>query len=234
MVYDSESFVINTAGDVSEVAELKDTKEQLMLYVKENQRLVNELRELRHSSINIIHGINGFIELEDWDGLKKYFNDVLEGIKNTPDTSFSSIEKVLNHSLKKLLHSKLNDSISSGIDTKVMVDDNILIENNLISETDLCNVISEFVNSAIESASQAVSKKVSIYILNCEKSVSIIIENTFKEKPNMSINNPQFTKAEGWGSGIQPASMILSKYPNVLKNTFMQHQVFVRELQIFK
>jgi two-component system sensor histidine kinase AgrC len=90
-----------------EDAELKDIKEQLLLYVKENERLVNELRNLRHGTLNIMQGINGYIELEDWDGLKEYFHDMLEEIKNTSNTNLSSIEKILNPLLKELLYSKL-------------------------------------------------------------------------------------------------------------------------------
>jgi two-component system sensor histidine kinase AgrC len=205
-----------------------------MLCVKENQRLVNELRELRHNNINIIHGINGYIELEDWDGLKKYFYDILEKTRNVSDASLSSIEKILNPSLRDLLYSKFKNALDTGIDTKVMIDENIFIENSLISETDLCKVIGEFLDTSIEAASQAVSKKISIYILNSKKSVSIIIENTFKEKPNMPLKNVVVTEGEGRKSAKQPAGIILSKHPKILNNTFIQHQVFVQEIQILR
>lgn len=234
MIYARECVEPNTPGNASEAAVLKDTREQLMLYVKENQRLINELRELRHSTINIMHGINGYLELEDWEGLKKYFCETLEKIKNTTHTSLSSTEKILNPSLKKLLYTKIKYSVESGIDTKVMIDEDILIENNLINETDLCKVIDEYLSNAIETASQAVNKKVSIYILNNEKYASIIIENTFKEKPIMHRKKTEALNKNDREPGVQPAGIILSRYPNVLNNAFIQHQVFVQELQIFK
>jgi sensor histidine kinase YesM len=115
-----------------------------------------------------------------------------------------------------------------------MVDEIIFIDNNLISEADLCKVINEFLDNAIEWASEASQKKVSICFLNSKKSVSIIIENTFKEKPNMHLKNTAASWAEGREPGVRPAYAILSRYPNVLNNTFIQHQVFVQELQIIK
>lgn len=235
MIYGKENVDIdNTEWKTSEMAELKDIKEQLMLYVKENQRLVNELRELRHDKINIIHGINGYIELENWDGLKKYFSKLLKETRSLSDTSLSSIEKILNPSLKELLYSKFKSAIITGIDAKVMVDDSILIENSRISETDLCKVIGEFLDNAIEAASRAAIRKVSIYILNSNESVSIIIESTFKEKPSTPLKKAIVTGADGEKPGAQPAAIVLSNHPEILNNTFIQHQVFVQELQILK
>jgi two-component system, LytTR family, sensor histidine kinase AgrC len=235
MIYDGESAEPNTSSNVSATTEFKDVKEQLSLYVRENERLVNELKTLRHSTLNIIHGINGYIELEDWDGLKKHFNSVLDIGKKMSDTSLSSMEKVLNLSLKKLLYSKYNNAINIGIDIKIMVDNNIMIEDDLISETDLCSVIGEFLDNAIDIASTALNKKVSIFFLSSENSISIIIENTFKEKPNISrIKSEYATKVTEDKLRLQSASTVISKYPNMLNNTFIQHQVLVQELQIMK
>lgn len=235
MFYGRENAGIdNTERKTLELAEIKDTKEQLMLYAKENQRLVNELRELRHNKINMIHGINGYIELENWDGLKKYFSILLEETRNLSDTSLSSIEKILNPSLKELLYSKFKNALITGIDTKVMVDDSILIENSLISETDLCKVIGEFLDKAIKAASRAVIKKVSLYIWESKESFSIIIEGTFKEKPNLLPKKAMVNETNGQIPGVQPATVILSNYPKILNNTFIQHQMFIQELQILK
>lgn len=235
MIYDKENIDKDISEwKASEMAELKDTKEQLMLYVKENQRLVNELRELRHSKINIIHGINGYIELENWDGLKKYFSGLLEETRSLSDTSLSSIEKILNPSLKELLYSKYKNAIITGIDAKFMVDDSIFIENSLISETDLCKVIGEFWDDAIEAASRAAIRKVSLYILNSKESVSIFIESTFKERPNTSLKKAAVNEADHEKPGMQSAAVILSNHPKILNNTFIQHNVYVQELQILR
>jgi two-component system, LytTR family, sensor histidine kinase AgrC len=232
MVQDEKCTELNTATNVSSTGEIK---EQLALYIKENERLVNELKSLRHNTLNIIHGINGYIELEDWDGLKKYFCSVLETGRNLSDTSLSSIEKVLNAPLKKLIYSKFKNAKSIGIDIKIMVDSNIMIKNNLINEADLCNVIDEFFDNAIEAASTALNKRVSMFVLNSEHSISIIIENTFKEKPNISrIKQGYADKVTEGELELQSAHTIISKYPNILNNTFIQHQVLVRELQIIK
>jgi sensor histidine kinase regulating citrate/malate metabolism len=209
--------------------------EQLMLYAKENERLVNELRDFKHYTLNIIHGINCCIELEDWDGLKKYFYEILENYKHIIDTNLSSIEKIKNSSLKVLLSAKLKSAVSKNINFKVMADDSILIGNDIINENDLCKVINEFLDNAIESASEASIKKVSIYFLTNENSTNIIIENTFKEKPNMSLLEVESsTEGKGRRLGLQSINTILSRYPHILNNIFVQHQVLVQELQILK
>lgn len=212
-----------------------DIKEQLVLYVKDNERLVDELKNLRHFTLNIIHGVNGCIELEDWDGLKEFFYNILENYKRVTDTNFSSIEKIKNISLKELLLVKLKKGIDKSIDFKIHADSNILIENNLINEDDLCKVMNVFLDNAIEAASEAATKKISMFFLTNRGSTNIVIENTFKEKHNILPSEPGFyNKGENNNQELGSASSILCKYPNILNNIFVQHQIFVQELQIIK
>lgn len=185
----------------------------------DSDKFLLELRDFRHNALNIMHGINGYIELEDWEGLKKYFYEMLESIKPI-DTSLSTIEKIENSVLKRLLSAKFKAAVNIGIDFKLITDLIILPENDLISDINLFQVIGISLDKAIDAASEANIKKVSIYFLRSGDSTTIIIENTFKEKPNMPI--------------IDGVSSTLSKYPGILYNTFVQHQVFVQELQIIK
>jgi len=193
--------------------------EQLMLYKKENEKLVNEFRDFRHNVLNIMHGINGFMELEDWDGLKNYFHKVLENIKPI-DTNLSTIKRMKDSALKELLKIKYKKADQIGIAFKLMTDQKILIQKDLLDKTDLCQVISELLDQAIEAASDSNNKKVAIYLLGNGNTADIFIESTFKETPSIfqidAVSNP------------------LDKYPDILCNAFVEHQTFVHHLQIKK
>jgi len=190
-----------------------DISEQLISYIRKYEKIFEEFRDFRHNALNIMHGINGYIELEDWEGLKKFFYEMLETIKPI-HTTLSEIEKIKNVLLKGLLSTKLEKAVRLAIDFKLMIDQGILPENELINDNDLFQLIDVFLDKAIDMASEANIKKVSIYFLRNGNFTTIIIENTFKEKP----------KINGMSSMLQ--------YPNVLYNTFVQHQVFVQEVQI--
>ncbi|MEL7564454.1 MAG: hypothetical protein AAGU27_06165 [Dehalobacterium sp.] len=203
----------------TKIPNAKHLNKQLMIYKKENEKLTNEFRDFRHHVLNIMHGINGFIELEDWGGLKDYFYQALEIIK-PKDTNLSTIEKLENPSLKKLLKAKYKKSHQAGIAFKFMANQNILTAKELLYQTDLCQVISTLLNQAIEEALDAKNKKVSIYLLGNKNALDIIIESTSKEIPH--------------ASAIDTSSSAWSKYPDILYNVFVQHQTFVRHLQIKK
>jgi two-component system, LytTR family, sensor histidine kinase AgrC len=225
----------NDFSITKDIYETMDINAQLMFYIKENEKLALEFRNFRHSTLNMMHRILGHLELEDWDELKKYFYDIIENNNHITYTNLSSIEKIKNLPLKNLISRKFEIAVSKDINFKILVDQNISIEINVIDENDLCKVIEEFLDNAIKAALDTCIKKVSIFILTNDTSINIIIENTIEEKANTSPYKTELlTKEPNRDSGLQFVKNILSKYPNVLNNTFVQHQVFVQELQIIK
>ncbi|MGI6685917.1 MAG: GHKL domain-containing protein [Bacillota bacterium] len=200
-------------------------QEQLQHYIKINEKLINELKNFRHDVLNILQGMNGLIELEDWVGLKTYINNILNNFK-PGNQNQAAREKIVNPMLKVLLENKANKADQTGLNFNLLVDKNIKIGKELINENDLCNVIGIILDQGIETAARTNNKIISIFFIENGNSINIFIEYSFPNKPGKS-GKPAIPQ-------IDALSYTLSKYPNILYNTFVQYQVIVHQLRIEK
>jgi PAS domain S-box-containing protein len=208
---------------------------QLQLYIEENEKLMLELRRFRHDVLNILYGLNGYIESKDWTGLKKYFDEIQDQVEVLKDNNLFSIEKIKILALRGLLTAKLMAAKIKNISMQITAESDIIIEDKDIREIDLCEVLGIYLDNAIEASEQAVDKRISVYIHEEADCISIVVENTFKNRPNMAaIAKGLSTKGKGRGLGIKLSKDILLQYPNILHNTFLTPKMFVQELQIIK
>lgn len=218
-----------------ELLRQKNENEQIAMYVKENEKLMFELKRFRHNTLNILYGLNGFIETRNWDGLKNYFSEIQEQVKILRDNNPFSIEKVKNLAIRGLLTAKLVAAQKSNISMYMEVDKDVILEECFMKDTDLCEILGIYLDNAIEAAAQAINKKVSVCIIEDSECISIIIENTYKDTPNSLKNQSKHSKNNTErGLGLKLSKEILGHYENVLHNTFFYHQMFFQELHIFK
>lgn len=214
---------------------LKEANKQLKAYIKKNEELMIQLRGFRHNALNVLHGLSGFIQSRDYTGLEKYFNEILVQSKELLDKNLFAVECIKNIALRGLLMVKLNDAKKLGINFRIVVQDNVSTNEYAIKDMDLCQVLGIYLDNAIEAAVHANIKKVTFYMFENEESNSIIIENTFKVRPNLvEINQGISTKGKDRGIGLRLSQKLLSRYPNILHNMFIQQQLFVQEIQMFK
>ncbi|ERI93396.1 hypothetical protein HMPREF1982_01820 [Clostridiales bacterium oral taxon 876 str. F0540] len=219
----------------SESKVLREINEQLSMYIQENEKLMFELKRFRHDTLNMLHGLNGFIESKNWSGLKNYFSEIQEQVKILKDNNPFSIEKVKNLAVRGLLTAKLIAAQKLNIKMKITIEDDIKIEGKYIKDTDLCEILGIYLDNAIEAAGEAVHKKISIYIAEDSECISIIIENTYKYKPHFSKSQLYASsKGKERGLGLKLSENILAQYPNVLHNNFVYQQIFIQELHILK
>jgi two-component system sensor histidine kinase AgrC len=214
---------------------IKEINEQAIMYIKENEKLMFELRRFRHDTLNILYGLNGFIETKNWNGLKNYFSEIQEQVKVLKDSNPFSIEKVKNLAVRGLLTAKLVAAQKSHIIMHIEIDNDVKLDGRFIKNTDLCEILGIFLDNAIEAAGRAVNKKVSICVFEDDECISIIIENTYKDKPDLSRTKPKYLiNSKEMGLGLKLSEKIIGQYKNVLHNTFVYQQAFIQELHILK
>lgn len=213
----------------------KEINEQLAMHIKENEKLMFELRRFRHDTLNILYGLNGFIETKNWDGLKNYFSEIQEQVKVIKDNNPFSIEKIKNLAVRGLLTAKLVAAQKSNITMHIEVDNDIKLDRRFMKDTDLCEVLGIYLDNAIEAAGKAANKRVSICVFEDNECISIIIENTYKDIPDLSRNKPKLlTNGKERGLGLKLSEKIIGQYENVLHNTFVYQQIVIQELHILK
>jgi two-component system, LytTR family, sensor histidine kinase AgrC len=214
---------------------LRVVNEQLKAYVEKNANLMFELRRFRHNVLNILHGLSGYIETKDWKGLTKYFNEFGNQVEILKDPSTFSIEKIRNLAVRGLLTVKLNTARLLGINMQIQVEKDINLGEELIKDTDLCELLGIYLDNAIEASAEALIKKVSVFFIENNQYISVLIENSFDEKPDLNQTRlGKSTKGDGRGFGLKISESILKRYPGILHNTMIQHQLFLQEIHISK
>ncbi len=249
LVLNDEGEPINTLAYLKDITErkiierrierdakvVKEINEQVAMYVKENEKLMFELRRFRHDTLNMLYGLNGFIETKNWSGLKNYFSEIQEQVKILKDNNPFSIEKVKNLAVRGLLTAKLIAAQKSHITMHIEIEHDVKLNGKFIKTTDICEVLGIYLDNAIEAAGQAVNKKVSICIFEDNDCISLIIENTYKDKSDLPRKKPMYlTSSKERGLGLKLSEKIIGQYENVLHNTFVYQQIFVQELHILK
>lgn len=215
--------------------------EGLKPYIKSIEDLYNNTRKFRHDYVNILTTLNGYIQNDDIEGLKDYFNKhiVPSGRSiSEKDSRLGLLKHIKIMSLKGLVASKIIKAQSLNIDTFVDIVEEIQSEDLPIYELDLCRVIGIFLDNSIEAAIEIPNPKISFGITKTEDMTVLIIANSC-EKDNMPSIGEMYkkgfsTKGNNRGIGLSNASEILSKYNNVFLDTFIEDGQFIQKIQIDK
>jgi len=213
-------------------AKLKENKE-LRIYIKTAARLSEELRNFKHNYFNLLHGMMGYIENNEWDKLREYFKDITSYSKKIDKSNFLNLQKIKNLSIVGLLAAKINEAQDRGISFLIDICENE--ENVVLSNYEFLEIFGIFLNNAIEAAHESKERRVIIALGKIEENMYIIIKNTYAEEivPLLSLSDRGFsTKGDGRGYGLWIVSEILKKYPEVLHNTSIKGDYFIQELII--
>lgn len=200
------------------------------------EQFIENVRTFRHDYNNIMLSINGFIETNDMDGLKKYFtNEVLEEGKILyKKENTLVVNKIVSPAVKGLMSSKIIKAEKLGLNVNMCIVDDI--DEISMKIIDLCKVLGIFLDNAIEAAEESIEKSIDIYVLKDSEGVMFSIVNSFKIEPNI---NEMFkmgvsTKQGERGIGLSEVKNIIDKkYNNILMNTRIQNNRLQQEMYIY-
>jgi len=203
-------------------------------YIKTIDSLINEFRRLKHSYSNTIYSFYGYIEEKDLEGLKSYYSEVVDEVKRVDSNLLLALQKIKVYAVFGLLWSKVNEAESRGIEVGVQVLNEV--HEVGMKLTDLCEVLGNYLDNAIEAAVASEVKKMNINLFDEEGYLTIKIENTFEG--NVDVKKIQqkgnSTKGESRGFGLAITNQILSRYSNILHNTLAEGGIFRQEIVIKK
>lgn len=203
-------------------------------YIKTIDSLINEFRRLKHSHANIIYGFYGYIQEEDLPGLKAYYSEVADDTKKKDSSQLLALQKIEVYALFGLLWNKINEAESRGIEVGIRVTDEI--HEAGMKLTDLCEVLGNYLDNAIDAAAESEIKKMNVNLTDDGGYLTISVENTYEGTLDVKeIQRKGYsTKGNGRGFGLEITNQVLFKYPNILHNTFAENGIFKQELVIKK
>ena len=217
-----------------ESAKLEQQKKYILALEKNN----NEIRKFKHDFNNIILGLDGYINNDDFnkEKLKKYFNSTIMTFNNNielNDIVIAKLNSIKVSSLKSLIINKVLVAQNNNID----VDINIQGEINdfYTDEMQLSRVLGILLDNAIEASLELTDdKKIEVNIIQIDKTTDIQISNTFSNTgtPISDFNKEGFsTKGTNRGLGLSSAHEIANKL-NILLNTEIDGNTFIQNLSI--
>jgi len=203
-------------------------------YIRTIDSLINDFRRLKHSYSNTIYGFFGYIQENDLEGLKAYYTEVADEAKRMDSSLLLALQRIKVYAVFGLLWNKINEAEGRGIEVGIRVTNEVRKVGMKL--TDLCEVLGNYLDNAIDAAAASKDKKMNITLTDDEGYLTISVENTYEGTVDVKeIQKKGYsTKGNGRGFGLAITNQILSGYTNILHNTFAEDGIFKQELVIKK
>ena len=217
-----------------ESAKLEQQKKYILALEKNN----NEIKKFKHDFNNIILGLDGYINNDDFnkEKLKKYFNSTIMTFNNNielNDIVIAKLNSIKVSSLKSLITNKVLMAQNNNIDVDINIQSEI--HDFYTDEMQLSRILGILLDNAIEASLELTDdKKIEVNIIQIDKTTDIQISNTFNNTgtPISDFNKEGFsTKGTNRGLGLSSAREIANKL-NMLLNTEIDGNTFVQILTI--
>ena len=217
-----------------ESAKLEQQKKYILALEKNN----NEIRKFKHDFNNIILGLDGYINNDDFDKekLKKYFNSTIINYNNNIKLNnivIAKLNSIKVNSLKSLITNKILVAQNNNINVDINIEGEIT--DFYTDEMQLSRILGVLLDNAIEASLELTeNKKIEINIIQIDKTTDIQISNTFNNTgtPITDFNKEGFsTKGTNRGLGLSSAHEIANKL-NMLLNTEIDGNTFIQNLSI--
>ncbi len=241
------AYVLLTFLMVSTIVYEYETNASIMLkqssynnlqeYMVQIEELYQNIRVFRHDFANIMVSMNGFIEENDMEGLKKYYNKQIFPISTLLNEEKDAIARLHNLDiieLKSLIAVKIN----YALEMKIKVDLEITEKINQINmkSIDLIRIMGILLDNAIEACQECEKKRLSLSIIKMDKDITIIVKNTYvKQDIDYSkLGSPGISsKGIHRGTGLYNIKTIIHSYDNVVMDTEYGNNYFTQMIEIY-
>lgn len=230
--------IIKAHLEKTEMDMRQDSYNRLQEYTSQIENMYSSLRSFKHDYSNIMLSMSGYIEANDMEGLREYFEkEILPTGKNISKNTahINQLMNIKTTELKSIISAKLLYAIELNINVSIEVTDEIA--EIPMDTLDLTRVIGIFLDNAVEAALETDAPSISFALIHLDTEYIFIISNSFLEKgiPYASLAQPNVSsKGTNRGLGLYNAHEIIAKYNFVFLETEIQGKDFVQRLRITK
>lgn len=170
--------------------------QQIEMEHKQNQDMaivVEDLRTLRHDMNNHMSILHGLLEIEELDDAKAYLASITKELSAANSFIFTD---------HKILSVLLNNKISKARQLGIQIDVELLTNTTPFSDSDLCAVIGNILENAIEAAVKHEEPYIYFSMKKENNQLMIQCDNTYTIAPVLEKGNFVTTKADKAYHGI--------------------------------
>lgn len=215
----------------------QNSYDNLQEYISQIEILYQNLRSFKHDYANIMLSMSGFIDNNDPEGLKKYYEEQIFPMSDHLIKTNDAIAALRNldiMELKSLIFVKLNYALELNIEVHVEIVEKIEAIN--MESIDLVRITGILLDNAIEACQECEKPSICFSIIKTNQDVTLIIKNTYVKRDidysklgNIGVSS----KGEGRGSGLHNIKNIISAYDNVIMDTEYGTEYFTQVLEIY-
>lgn len=215
--------------------EMKEDLDNVIAYNKTLSLLHDNIRGFKHDFNNIVQVIGGYVSLNDMNGLKQYYERLLDECKITNNLNLLNPESINNPSIYSLLTNKyfIANEKSLTMNFSIFSDLSGLSTNMY----EISRILGILLDNAIEAAEETEEKLVDIEIKSDDKKHIFIIKNSCKDT-NISttkiFEKGYSTKNRDSGFGLWNVHKILEKNTNLDLFTSIDGNMFSQKFTIYK
>ena len=215
----------------------QNSYDNLQEYMKQIEELYQNMRVFRHDYANVMLSVVGYIEENDMDGLKKYYDMEIFPISNLFNKEKDVVAKLHNLDiieLKSLISVKINYALELKVEVNLEIIEKIDKVN--MQSIDLVRIIGIFLDNAIEACQECEKPSIDLSIIKMDKDITFIVKNTYIKKNidycklgTLGISS----KGERRGTGLYNVKTIINAYNNVIMDTEYENGYFTQLLEIY-
>ena len=201
--------------------------------------LHDQVRSFKHDFDNIVNSIGGYVVNEDMEGLKRYYNQLLEECNKT-NNLYALSPDVINHpAIYHMLATKYYEADQNNVQINL----NVFLDLNEIEKRmkiyDFTRILGILLDNAIEAANECNKKIINVTFRKDigNDMIAIIIQNTYANK---DIDTEEIyqkgisTKENHSGLGLWKVREILMHNNNLNLFTTKNDEFFTQQFEIYK
>ena len=196
----------------------------------------DDLHGFRHDFSNILCTIGGYVQVEDMEGLKKYYSQIQKDINKVNTLGTLNPDVINNPAIFALISSKYNLALKNNIEMNI----NIFLDLNSLNMKiyEFTRILGILLDNSIEAAKECDEKIINIEIRkdsNRNRQL-LIVENTYNNKDidTDKIYEKNYSTKEGnSGLGLWEIRQILKKNNNLNLFTSKTEKYFKQQLEMY-
>lgn len=201
--------------------------------------LHDQVRSFKHDFDNMVNSIGGYVVNEDIDGLKKYYNQLLEECHKT-NNLYALSPEVINHpAIYHLLATKYYEADQKNIQINLDVFLDLNEIEGRMKIYDFTRILGILLDNAIDAAVECDKKIINVTFRKDmgNDMIAVIIQNTYNNK---DVNTETIyqkgvsSKENHSGLGLWKVRQILMNNNNLNLFTTKSDEFFTQQFEIFK
>ena len=198
--------------------------------------LYDNVRGFKHDFDNMVNTIGGYIQVNDIDGLKKYYSSLEKDCSKVRNVQMLNPNIINNPGIYNLIVSKYKKA--TDLDITINFEFFFDFDNLHMPIYEFSRILGILLDNAIEATKECKEKQINLIFRESRKQrvQIVIIENTYlnKEIDTKKIFEKGFSGKENHtGIGLWEVNQIIKKNNNIVLKTTKDEKYFKQELQIY-